>query len=348
MYNSLSLNNFRGFKDFSMDLTPITLISGENNTGKTTVLESVFFLHDYTNPDIFLKLLNFRNVRAVNMSPQAIWEPLFYKMDTERTIKVSMGEKFSLSMERNYQYALPNSVHKELDKVIGDSSVNYALLLKVIKDGKNFKGDYILGDRIIFIGHKEKTPPFKTPFVQYLGPNSVPDDMYIAGWLGRVELSGKKHKLIECLRILDESITDVMTIVIDGFVQLYIKNNQNIKMPLHVMGDGMRKIVNVALALLANPSSILLLDEAENGLHYSLYSKFWALLSSLAKQEKCQIIATTHSYECISGALLGVKQVRMNDNFSYTRLDRDNERISPKTFTSEMLKFALAKDLEVR
>ena len=33
MYNILKLNNFRRFKDFSIELKPISLIAGKNNTG---------------------------------------------------------------------------------------------------------------------------------------------------------------------------------------------------------------------------------------------------------------------------------------------------------------------------
>ena len=146
------------------------------------------------------------------------------------------------------------------------------------------------------INDNDEKPLSAISYIQYIGPNVIPDDMSVAEWFGKVELMGKKQKLIEGLKILDENITDITTIVGNGFPQLYITNKQNVKMPIHIMGDGIRKIMNVALTMLANPSCIILLDEVENGLHYSLHSKFWTVIASLATQEKCQIIATTHSY----------------------------------------------------
>ncbi|MFA5878298.1 MAG: AAA family ATPase [Candidatus Staskawiczbacteria bacterium] len=41
---NLSIKNFRNFADFSIDLNSFTLIIGENNTGKTNLLESLCLL----------------------------------------------------------------------------------------------------------------------------------------------------------------------------------------------------------------------------------------------------------------------------------------------------------------
>ncbi|MCL1873559.1 MAG: AAA family ATPase [Clostridiales bacterium] len=348
MYDVLKISNFRGFREFSMDLKPITLIAGENNTGKTSILESVFLLHNYKNPDVFLKLLGFRGVIMRDMSPQKIWEPLFYGMDTKKILKITMGNRFSLCIKRNNNYTLPNDIPNGLSTILGNNLVNYTLSCMVKQDDSTYKGDYVLGDNVILFGDKKVNQQLITPFIQYMGSNLPLDAVNSVELFGKIELMGKKQKIIESLKILDESITDITTIMIDKFAQLYITNTQNIKMPLYVMGDGIRKIMNVALTMLANPSSILLLDEIENGLHYSLHAKFWALITSLAVQEKCQIIATTHSYECINGALEGIKKEGLNEIFAYTRLAREDDCIISKEFSSKILEFALSTNWEVR
>jgi AAA15 family ATPase/GTPase len=331
-----------------MELKPITLISGENNTGKTSILESVFLFHDYLNPDVFIKLLNFRGMHTLSRSPHTIWEPLFHKMDAEKPLLIKLDDTCSLRLVRNNDYTLPTNMPNELKSRLVSSSTNYSLSCVFMKDKKQFEGDYLISDNISLLKHKDTEQPDKTSFIQYIGPNVPLSDISVAEWFGKVELMGKKQQIIDCLRILDDNINDVSTIVIDGYVQLYITLNNNTKYPLHIMGDGMRKIMNVALTLLANPSCMLLLDEIENGLHYSMHKKFWALLAVLAKQAKCQILATTHSYECISSALDGVKSEGASDIFAYTRLERDENGVCPKTFTCDMLEFALSSDLEVR
>jgi ABC-type Mn2+/Zn2+ transport system ATPase subunit len=348
MYRYLKIDNFRVFHDISLELRPITLISGENNSGKTTILESIFLIHEYANPDVFLKLLGLRGLRMVSISPQIIWEPLFHGMNVETALNISMGDRFSLCIEKNNRYILPSNVPNGLNAILGNTSLNYALSCTASLDEKSFSGDYILGNKVAMIGRKDANQPFSPIVAQYMGPNIPFDDVSIAGWFGKVELSGKKQNLIDCLKILDENITDVSTIMVDRVVQLYITKKDNTKMPLYVMGDGIRKIMNIALAMLANPNSILLIDEVENGLHYSLHSKFWELMATLAIREHCQIIATTHSYECICGALEGVKHKGLHDVFAYIRLDFEDGCIKPKEFTSKMLDLAISSELEVR
>ncbi|MCL2814602.1 MAG: ATP-binding protein [Oscillospiraceae bacterium] len=348
MYNILKLNNFRRFKDFSIEFKPISLIAGKNNTGKTSILESVFLLHDYMDSNVFLKLLGIRGIRVTNMAPQNIWEPLFYEIDSGKILKIEMDDKFSLSLEKNNRYTLPKDIPNDLKNIIGVPSLNYALSCTAEKEEETVKADYVISDKISFIGHSDNGPPFVNPFIQYIGPHIVLDDINVAQWFGILEKNNKKGKLIEALKILDETIMDITTIVENGLPLLYITNNQNSKMPVNYMGDGIRKIMSVALTILANPSCVLLLDEIENGLHYSLHERFWELTASLATQEKCQVIATTHSYECINGAFEGVQKAGLQDNFAYIRLDMEEDNVVTKTFTSDMLEFALASNLEVR
>lgn len=55
MINSITLENFRGFKSFQTDLKPITLFGGKNNSGKTSILEAVMFLFAHNDPNCFFR-----------------------------------------------------------------------------------------------------------------------------------------------------------------------------------------------------------------------------------------------------------------------------------------------------
>ena len=43
----------------------------------------------------------------------------------------------------------------------------------------------------------------------------------------------------------------------------------------------------------------ILIDEIETGFHYSMFDKLWEVIATTAKKNNCQIIATTHIYECM-------------------------------------------------
>jgi AAA15 family ATPase/GTPase len=71
------------------------------------------------------------------------------------------------------------------------------------------------------------------------------------------------------------------------------------KIPLSSMGDGMLRILSLILNLISAKDGFLLIDEFENGLHYSIQPKVWALIFKLAKDFNIQVFATTHSKDCV-------------------------------------------------
>lgn len=69
--------------------------------------------------------------------------------------------------------------------------------------------------------------------------------------------------------------------------------------PLRSLGDGMIRILQLALKLVSAQGGFLLIDELENGLHYSIQEKVWAWLFEVAERLDIQVFATTHSWDCI-------------------------------------------------
>ena len=72
--------------------------------------------------------------------------------------------------------------------------------------------------------------------------------------------------------------------------------------PVQLMGDGMARILSLALAIASNPGGIVLVDEIENGIHHSVMEKVWKAIGAFARSYDVQLFATTHSYECIGAA----------------------------------------------
>ncbi len=113
------------------------------------------------------------------------------------------------------------------------------------------------------------------------------------------------------------------------------------------MGDGLLKLLSLILSISLNKNGIVLIDEIENGLHHSIMEKTWDIIISHAKKNNCQVIATTHSYECIKAANDGISAENTED-FKYIRLDRTNNKIQPKYFNHNTLLTAIQNNWEVR
>lgn len=141
-----------------------------------------------------------------------------------------------------------------------------------------------------------------------------PDELAI-GW-DKVKLTDNEERVRNALQFIEEGFEDLNFVEDDsrssdsryGYVRrsqslrriakVRIKG-QKIPVPLNSMGDGMQRILQLALKVFAGKGGFLLIDEFENGLHWSIQKKVWSWLFDLAVDLNMQIFATTHSYDCV-------------------------------------------------
>ena len=174
------------------------------------------------------------------------------------------------------------------------------------------------------------------------------DANFIAQWFGQLTLDDRKKYIIEALKAFDKAIVDVQTIVKGIIGYLYVIMEDGRKIPLAYMGDGINRLLIVLLGILSNPNSIILIDEIENGFHYSMYEKIWKMLGQAAIENNCQIIANTHSKDMIHGAVEGLKEADLQDKFSYIRLGKIDDKVQAHVFDMNLVDYALNSEMEVR
>lgn len=66
-------------------------------------------------------------------------------------------------------------------------------------------------------------------------------------------------------------------------------------------GDGMHRLLALSLALIQAADGVLLIDEIDTGLHWTVMDDMWRLVVETARKSSVQVFATTHSYDCIRG-----------------------------------------------
>lgn len=359
MLESVRLKNFRGFKDTELcPLSQITLISGKNNAGKSSVLEGIFLLLAHALDDPFSKLDHFRGMPKPSPKNQSymIWGNLFHKMDTSKKMQIIAGidgDKAVLTYARDNGYRPPSDVilRPESDvKAASSVKTGYALKTSYSLAGHKTSFHYILSEEKLIMDRSRKTilPTDKAPMSHFINSFIAnTDSTSIAEWFSAQELAGKKDKIIEIMRLIAPDTSDISTIAQNGAYQLYVKIGGD-RMPLKLAGDGMNRLLYIVLSILAHPRSVILIDEIETGFHYSMYSKLWEVAAAAAKENDCQVIATTHSYECIMGAADGMEAADMTERFSYYRLDKENEKIFVTRYPYELVAAACDANVEVR
>ena len=363
MFTKLSIKNLRCFDDFVLDaLAPLTLVSGRNNAGKTTLLEGVFLLLNHSDVSAFQAVSGWRGMEchaSVNqgisfrLNPSYLWETLFTNIDMERELSISVTDHASVTrrllMAKDEQF--PTSTFLEQSQVqpmLQPAKGSYALRL-TLQDGSGQDeiGRLVLTQGGAALSGEVVQHRSMKPVGIYLGPNRYLPQQAVAEWFSKVELRNEKQRLVRSLRHLCEEIEDIFTVWHDGAVGIFSRMRNGVPLPIRAVGDGVNRLFHYLSVMIANPGGVFLFDEIDSGFHHSFYRKAWELVSMVAVETDSQVIATTHSYECIKAAVEGTSQ-HSPGKLTYVRLGKEGEKIVPYSFSEADLAYALEQEMEVR
>jgi AAA15 family ATPase/GTPase len=173
-----------------------------------------------------------------------------------------------------------------------------------------------------------------------------------------------EDKVKQALKLIEEKFENIAFVKDDSFNSVgrqdrELKRLAKIKManikrpvPLNSMGDGMLRVLQLVLKVFPAKGGFLLIDEFENGLHFSVQEKVWHLLFELAEQLDIQIFATTHSWDCIESFARVAVEKKQGDGVLF-RVGRsvrtsDHGKIIATEFNEEQLVHLTQADVEVR
>ncbi len=151
----------------------------------------------------------------------------------------------------------------------------------------------------------------------------------LARRFGDIDNIGGLERIIDFLRILEPDLKGLSIAVLGNMPIIHANVGLSRKIPIAYTGDGLTRLLSMILSIVACKDGIVLIDEIESGIHYSKLPLIWKAISKAAKEFNCQIISTTHSYECMQAITEGLEDDE-KDDFLYVRLDKKDEAISAK------------------
>lgn len=357
MITSITLENFRSLKHLEMpELSQITLLTGKNNAGKSSILEGLFLFLAHKDSQSFSKLNALRGLPTI-LHPSSLWEPAFNGMNTNNILRIAAvidGSACDLRYIRENSVILVDvsgATQKEFSQTTSSTKSIYTMKFHFNQ------GDYS-EDGLFSINDKGLVTHLKTnvnlngdlfpslPSAVYIN-GKIKEDKPLLDWVGQMELKGEKQNCLEALKHIEPEITDILTISNQGQIQVYAKIREQL-LPAKLAGDGVNQLLYILVAITANPDSVMLIDEIDTGFHYSMLETLWSAVATAAKNSRCQVIATTHSYECIDHAVDGIGQANMLDSFCLYRIDRSTERHRAVRYSGNLVKEAIASSMEVR
>ena len=358
MITSFKIENFKGFCELELPLSRITLLGGSNNVGKTSVLEALFTFFSRYDPQILTRLLMQRGVSVLPPLPEMMWAPIFHNFDMTQPIFIYVtvnGKQESLEIEYDPTYA-PQTISIQSTSNGGGSAIqsDTAMFLAAtlnIRHRVEDKEDQLmrvsLGAGQLHISYDPPNFNFPPDSVAYFGPRIPLNTGDLAERFGRLDIVGKQGRIAEFLRLVEPRLVSLSVIPTGNIPLIYGDIGLPRKIPLAYMGEGMTRMLDYIVNMATKENGLMLIDEVAEGIHHSILPKVWQAIAGAAREFNCQIIATTHSYECLRAALEGMEGEYASD-LTYIRLDRRENCVRPVRFDYELLETASEMRLEVR
>jgi hypothetical protein len=303
----------------------VTLITGRNNAGKSTFLEAVRLLISDGAPSVFYGILNYREESDSRQEDnQTVVSPedysSFCSLFTNYPRLADCKTPFSISATD--QGGTPNfnltaRIGWFAEKIDSDEGIPQLVPLPqgadLSEESTGFPAleiENLSRKRLIRInrpmpmryrrGLTDATDAAATPCV-YLDPFSSRSTGQLANMWDTVVMRSAEPDVITALRVASPDIEAVNMIGGESRPRTAIVKSSKYShpVPLRSFGDGVNRLFGLMLSLSCAKNGVLLVDEIENGLHYTILPAVWKMVFHLASQLNVQVFATTHSWDCV-------------------------------------------------
>jgi hypothetical protein len=312
----LRIEMFRGIREMKVhDLGGINIFVGDNNSGKTSVLEAIQILSD---PCAYNLLLT---ARQRERSGHLLFSQGLDSLDSFMYLfhnysGAAKAERYSMRLgadayNRKGGVEIAGSLTMQLidwNEVAKDNALmGFSDDEPAVKEMETptFAGDLrsdLLYERAetltindynpSIIRHSEK-PIFP---LRYVRPAEY-DFRKI------INYRDARGRAVQLLREFEPNITDLRYIDNNAQRAVPIVETRQKDIPLSVYGDGMKKALTILNAILMAESGVVLADEFETAIHTSVMGSIFAFFLRSAKEMDVQLFLTTHSLEAVDKLL---------------------------------------------
>ena len=379
MLKTVTIENFRNFSYFELqNLGRLNLLVGTNNSGKTSVLEAIRLLCSQNNLEPLIDTTRSRGEYFYDDQKERELDirHLFHNH------KIEPSDQFSVSgLHENGREEIRASigVHEEDEQLQLDYGEEFSSSRQDNFLDNGLDDFQPLDLTLEWISGKEHKH-WKRPLSSN-GGLSYDSLRRLSRAMGSLQKSGTKTQFItsaaltasEMVRLFDQVVlTDEEDLVIEalqtiepriiriaplsaekyrysetreGFVIRLSDSNQRI--PIGSMGDGIWRILGLALATVSASNGVLLVDEIDTGLHFTAMSDMWKLVWETAKRLNVQVFATTHSNDCwTSLATIANQEDTTEDGITIQRIEKTKN--IGVAFSEDEIVTAAHRGIEVR
>ena len=370
MLNSFFIKNFRLFRHLTAEgLGRVNLVVGRNNVGKSAFLEAIEVYVSNAAPRNLLGLISAREEtwygRAQTEFQRVHGNPIRHIFFGHRVPDpgeegISLGPEgrdrdllqlitaaFQTVADEGGILQRTRLNPEDIARVEGD--VEFALMAQ---EGDKLRRIMRLDREIEYVRRPATAPEPDMRYPLQVVPTRNMLPQRVASLWDITGLTDLAQEVVEGIRLIEPDIQDIA--FVEGSVSLResrvpLLRIQGVRepLPLKSMGDGMTRLFHIILALVNAQNGILLIDEFENGLHWSVQEAVWQTVFRLADRLNVQVFATTHSRDCIAG--FEQAWTEHDDAGAFFRLDVSGDAgVKARRYTLDTLNDSLHTAVEVR
>jgi hypothetical protein len=368
MLKSIKITGYRGFSEFEMsNLGRVNLLVGKNNSGKTTALEGLYLLASRGTPYSVWNVLWRRGERMADRNPENYPQTAVCHLFHGHTSPV--GSKFSFIAQnetptRQLTFSIGGIADDQQKKEITRGGIPVP-----VRVGLHIKGtpspvvDVIPLSRTGGMSSETLDTGRRRPHnalvdddmpTRFITTESVSIDDLIAVW-DRIALTPYEERVHRAIRLLEPNIERIAPLAArttyyqgpdrGGFI-VKMKDIEN-PIPIGSMGDGMWRIMTMAISLAQCTNGVLLIDEIDTGLHYSVMTDMWKLIYGAALELNVQVFASTHSNDCLrSLAEFCFEDSDAAKDVTLQRIEQGKKKSVP--YSAKEIEISAEKQIEVR
>lgn len=300
LIESLNIDHFRGLNGLSIDdLSTVNIFVGANNSGKTSVLETLKIMSEPSS----LAQIMYLALHRAQVDPEE------KKKNLIRYVQNIFQESHDEEGQRFYRIRLGASVqgvHFQFDvdgtvgevvNSIGENENVFDIAIKTSTDTGS-KNDYAIvqlknGQDTSF--SSEKKSLYKALYV----PSNISYYNICASILADYIVSHGKQDILHIIQTFDSDVNDISLVRED----IYLHSIHFGTIPLFAYGSGLQKAVMLAAMLAHFKNGAILIDEIDNAIHVSAFEDVFKWFLDSCIKWNVQAFVTTHSAEAIDAIL---------------------------------------------
>ncbi len=320
MLETAKIEGYRSFQRYELEgFTRINLFVGQNNCGKTSLLEAIEFLVAKGHPEALVRSSDRRGEGRVVALPEARAPSvrrdighLFYGHDfaspsahirVEGTpdygpIEVHVRPLTDDEIDEFVRLHIADDVPVTLGLAVSGTTAEKYPVLPVDVEGSLHSIRWLLGRHYKGVA----TGP---PNGRFLTPDSLDTETMRTLW-DRVQTEAREEEVTDIVRLVVNDLESIHFLASDlssrsrmGGVLAGLRGGRRV--PLGTQGDAVRRLLALSLSLIDSTDGVLMVDELDSRLHWTVMQKMWDFVIRAAVRSSVQVFATTHGLDCLRG-----------------------------------------------